>query len=81
MAYDPIMNYPFIMRYRPLEEGKHAFYYGVEESCLKDTVLKALQSKERLIEMGQNVRRHVLIHHTFEALAGYILKECMALFD
>ena len=71
----PIINYPTIQRHYPLVDQCHALYYGIEGDHLKQVIMKALADRECLITMGQAGRKHVLKHHTHEALAQYVLTE------
>jgi hypothetical protein len=69
-----VMNHPTILRYRPLEEGKHGFYYAVEPGGLSAAVRAALADKPRLERMAAAAREHVLEHHTPRARVDYILR-------
>ena len=71
----PLMQSPSIRRYAPLADGEHALYYYLEEDHLARRVRQALQNRDRLIEMGQAARRHVMQWHTFEALSRYVIEE------
>ncbi|MDO8283136.1 MAG: glycosyltransferase [Thermodesulfovibrionia bacterium] len=68
----PVINYPTIRRYAPLVDGQHALYYGCENDHLAHVVLKALQDKARLVEMGHAAHEHVRRFHTYQALARYV---------
>jgi hypothetical protein len=65
LAYSvPLMNSPTIIRYAPLVEGSHAFYYQPDDpTSLGRMIRAALADKARLREMAQRARRHVLDHH------------------
>ncbi|HEY0256507.1 MAG TPA: glycosyltransferase, partial [Candidatus Methylacidiphilales bacterium] len=71
----PVMNYPGIRRYRPFLEGEHAFFYDLEDSGLERCIRRALADRPRLVEMGQNARRHVLQYHLYSKLLLMMLKE------
>ncbi|MFZ1980797.1 MAG: hypothetical protein WAU61_05770 [Smithella sp.] len=47
----PVINYPTIIRYQPLMEGEHCFYYGVEGEHLYNVIKNALKNKDRLKQM------------------------------
>lgn len=70
----PVMNYPTIRRYAPLEDRTHAFYYGIEGDHLYRVLKQALSDKPKLISMGKNARAHVLKYHTWERLWGYVMQ-------
>ena len=70
----PLINYPMIQRHRPLVEGVHCFFYGVEEGGLARGVTAALADKERLRTMAAAAREHVLAHHTYPHIAEYIVE-------
>jgi hypothetical protein len=74
----PCMTYPVIQRHTPLREGEHALYYGIEGDHLQTVLREALRNKERLAEMGHAAREHMIRHHTFSALADYVVREAMA---
>ena len=55
----PIINYPTILRYRPLEDGVHAIYYPPEGDGLITAIEGALADKERLKRIALAGREHV----------------------
>ena len=60
----PIINSPTIIRYRPLIDGIHAFYYCPDEpNALAEKVKTALGDKKRLREMAERAHAHVLKYH------------------
>jgi len=71
----PLMQSPSILRYAPLQEGEHAFYYYLEGEHLAFRIRQALQNRARLVEMGRAARQHVLQWHTHEALGRYVIEE------
>jgi len=71
----PLMQSPTIQRHAPLVDGQHALYYFVEGDHLASQIRQALQNRSRLVEMGQAARKHVLRHHTYEALGRYVVEE------
>lgn len=73
----PVCNFPQIERHRPLQDGQHAIYYGVEPGGLSDCMKTALLDKGRLQRMAAAARAHVLAHHTPKALASYIVNETL----
>jgi hypothetical protein len=77
----PVINAAGIERYKPLLEGVHAHYYGVEPGGLTQAVLAALRRPERLEVMGRAAHRHALRHHTYAALTAYVLAEAEAELD
>ena len=75
----PVINTPGIERHRPLRQGIHAVYYGVEPGGLTQAVVSALRRPERLLTMGRAARRHALRYHSHAALARYVLDETAAM--
>lgn len=71
----PLIQSPTIQRYRPLEEGEHAWFYYIEGDHLSIRIRQALQNRARLVEMGRAARKHVLQWHTYEALGRYVIEE------
>jgi hypothetical protein len=69
-----VMNYPTILRYQPLEEGKHCLFYAVEPGGLAAAVRAALSDKPALERMAAAAREHVLRHHTARARAAYVVR-------
>jgi glycosyltransferase involved in cell wall biosynthesis len=60
----PVINSPTITRYEPLREGVHAIYYQPDDpTSLGDVVVSALADKDRLRQMAQEARSHVLRFH------------------
>ena len=77
MGTVPLLNYPDTRRHRPLIEGVHAFYYGVEDSDLKRVVRLALSDKARLQEMAAEAETFVLRAHTHPTLAEHLIAETL----
>lgn len=71
----PIINYPIIERYNGLRDGEHCIFYDPRPLALTDAVIRSLENKDRLKEMGEAARQHVLKNHTPEATAERILSE------
>jgi hypothetical protein len=60
----PVINSPTIVRYVPLIDGVHAFYYQPDDpKSLGDRIKAALGDKIRLREMAEQARAHVLQYH------------------
>ena len=70
----PLINYPTIVRYAPLEDGKHAIYYAPEPGGLTRAVLAALSNRDRLRDVAIAAREHVLAHHTHRARCDAVLE-------
>jgi hypothetical protein len=68
----PLISNPTILRYRPLRDGDHAFYYAPEPGGLAEAARKALADKPRLRKMAQAARSHVRAHHVLRARAEHI---------
>ena len=75
----PVINYPTILRHRPLEHGVHCFYYPPEPGGLAATVLAALQDKAGLAAMAERAREHVMRFHRRSALGEYVVESCLGL--
>jgi Glycosyl transferases group 1 len=71
----PIINYPIIERYNGLRDGEHCIFYDPRPGALTEAVIRSLENKSRLKEMGEAARQHVLKNHTPEATADRILSE------
>jgi hypothetical protein len=69
-----VINYPTIRRHRPLEHGRHCFYYAPEPGGLAAAIRAALADKAKLGEMAEAAREHVLRHHTAKARADYVAR-------
>jgi hypothetical protein len=72
----PVINQPPIRRHAPLREGVHAIYYDVEDDGLSRAVRAALATPDRLTQMANAARAHVLRHHTHEAICRYVVDTC-----
>lgn len=70
----PVINQPGIDRHQPLVEGKHAFYYDPAPGHLSATIRSALADKDRLRAMAASGQAHVMMHHTPDALARYVVE-------
>ena len=70
----PVINYPTVLRYQPLEDGVHAFLYAPEGDHLVRSVEAALADKDRLRRMAGAARRQALTHHTYRAMCEYVIK-------
>jgi hypothetical protein len=73
----PLLNLPETRRYRPLLDGVHGFYYGVEGDDIKRAVRLALKDKERLRQMAREGDALVRQFHTHRALADYMIAETL----
>jgi len=71
----PVMNYPTIERYRPLQDGIHCFLYPAEGDGLSRTIVEALRNKSRLIQMAEAGRAHAREFHTYEGLCRSIVND------
>lgn len=74
----PVINYPSIQRYQPLEDGNHCLYYPPEPGGLSGTILSALQDKAKLAAMGERARDHVTRFHRREAIGRYMIDSCLS---
>jgi len=70
----PVINYPTITRYRPLEDGVHAVYYAPEGDGLKCAIETALANKERLKQIAIAGRAHVRVNHAGPAFCERVLR-------
>ncbi len=68
----PLMNYPTIMRDRPLRDGEHCILYSVEPGGLVQAARSALADKSRLREMAQAGAEHIRKHHSRYAQAEHV---------
>lgn len=73
----PVINYPWIERYAPLEDGKHCLFYSVERGHLTRVVQQALGQKERLRAMAKAGGERVRKYHSDEALRNYVIHETL----
>ena len=76
----PLINSPTIERYKPLEHGRHCFFYHIEEDGLVAAAQAALQDKERLRTVSNEGREHILRWHSHQALARYMVEETLTTF-
>lgn len=74
----PVINMPTILRYAPLEHGRHALFYDVAGDDLRNVVRRALSDKDVLWEMGRAARRHVLEHHLHRRLLQHVVTSVRA---
>ncbi len=74
----PIISRQSIVRYEPLLDGMHAFYYDIEPGELNRTIEAVLKDRARLLAIGEQARTHVLAHHTLAASARYIAETTLA---
>jgi len=69
----PLINYPTIVRHRPLRDGEHCILYPAERGALANAVRTALADKERLKRIARAAEAHVREHHTPRARAEYVV--------
>ncbi len=69
----PLINYPTIVRHRPLRDGEHCILYAAERGALANAVRAALADKERLKRIARAAAAHVREHHTLRARAEYVV--------
>ncbi len=84
----PVMNKPTIVPHQPLLHEQHALYYTPTSSLrnqastlsssgragLVETVLQALQDRDRLVAMGKAGREFVLQHHTHQKIVEHMIQ-------
>jgi hypothetical protein len=70
----PVINYPTIARYRPLEDGVHAVYYAPEGDGLICAIESALADKDKLRRMAVAGRAHVRRNHVGPAFCERVLR-------
>jgi len=70
----PVINRQNIERHKPLRHGEHAIYYDVEDNGLTAAIHWGLADKERLRAMADAGKNHVLVHHTAQAGADYVVR-------
>jgi len=84
----PVMNAPPIRLHQALVHGRHALYYQSAHGSpgappdsfpevrhgFVETVMRALEDRARLEEMGREARDFVLRHHTHEAIVRHLLE-------
>jgi hypothetical protein len=73
----PVINYPTIIRHRPLDEGRHAVYYAPEGEGLMRAVEAALADKAKLKRMAVAARDHVLRRHSPAAFCDRVLRAAL----
>jgi len=73
----PLINYPWIERYAPLEDGRHCLFYSVERGHLTEVVKKALKNKNLLRSMADQGADRVRKYHSHEALRNYVIHETL----
>ena len=74
----PLINYPWIERYAPFEDGKHCLFYSVERGHLTAVVKKALQNKDLLRSIAKEGAARVQKYHSHAALRNYVIHETLA---
>jgi hypothetical protein len=73
----PVINYPTITRYRPMEDGVHAIYYAPEGDGLSRAIEEALGNKERLKQIAIAGRAHVRANHAGAAFCEHVLRSAL----
>lgn len=74
----PLINYPWIERYAPFEDGKHCLFFSVERGHLTAVVKKALQNKDLLRSIAKEGAARVQKYHSHAALRNYVIHETLA---
>ena len=69
-----LINQPTIERHRPLIGGEHALYYDPEPGGLTRAVESALADRPALSRIAAAGQRHVLAHHSVDALARHMVE-------
>jgi glycosyltransferase involved in cell wall biosynthesis len=73
----PLISRQTIERHRPLIDNEHCIYYDLEPGQLTKDIRQALQARDRLLEMSDAAREHVLRHHTPQALAHHVVNSTL----
>jgi hypothetical protein len=68
----PLINYPTIVRDRPLQDSEHCVLYAVEPGGLTAAARRALSDKPRLQRMAAAAAAHVRRHHSDYARADRV---------
>lgn len=75
MGAIPVINYPGILRYQPLIDCEHCFYYACEGDALEKTIVDALWDKSRLLEMAKAAQEHLRRFYSRDAMIDYLGNE------
>lgn len=73
----PLINYPTMERYQPLEHGKHCLLYGIEGDEMIRVATEALKNKEQLRAIAAAGREHIFRWHTHDAYVRHMIEETM----
>lgn len=73
----PLINYPWIERYAPLQDRKHCFLFSVERGHVTEVIGQALADKGSLGQMAKEGQAWVTQHHRHEALRNYVICETL----
>jgi hypothetical protein len=73
----PLINYPWIERYAPMEDGKHCLFFSVERGHLTEVVRKALSQKEQLKTIARAGEELVRRYHSDKSLRNYVIQETL----
>jgi hypothetical protein len=73
----PLINQPTIERSLPLIAGAHALYYDPEAGGLARAIRAAIADRPAMARIAARARRHVLDHHTPEAIARRMVTEAL----
>ena len=68
----PLINYPTIVRDRPLLDGEHCIFYAVEPGGLAAAARHALDDKPRLRRLASAAAAYVCRHHSDHARADRV---------
>jgi hypothetical protein len=79
MGSVPLINYPWIERYAPFEDGKHCLFFTVDRGHLTAVIRKALQNKDLLRSIAKAGAARVQKYHSHKALSNYVIQETLAI--
>lgn len=71
----PIFNFRTIQAYKPPRHGLECFYFDPQDNLIQVLESFLTTSEEKVEEMAQSSKLHLKSHHTFSAIAKYLMLE------
>jgi glycosyltransferase involved in cell wall biosynthesis len=73
----PVINYPFVLHYQPMEPDEHAIYFSLAGRDFEKQIERGLKNPALLQAISLRTRAWTLAHKTRPGLADYVIEETL----
>ena len=73
----PVINYPFVLHYQPMEPDEHAIFFSLAGQDLEKQIVRALGNPDFLQQLSTRTRAWTLACKQRPTIANYIIAETL----